>query len=264
MWSGRFREPLNALRRTGSAPSPSTGASSREVSASLEGTHAPSPPASASSRRTNEAERMEAGLCAVAHLPLGERHWDDPAASFAASAVHAEDIHHFVELELTKQIGDLALKLHTGRSRNEQIATDMRLFVRDAIDNTIIGLRAGTKPSPRSRPKPAKSRHALLHPSPARRTRARLRTGCLAYVSMIERDLSTASPTPRPHELLPARLRRSRRCDPCPRPHHSCSPSASPRRHPTAWTQPPTATSPSTSPRPSPRSASTSPASPKS
>ena len=48
-----------------------------------------------------------------------------------------EDIHHFVELELTKKIGRLALKLHTGRSRNEQIATDMRLFVRDAIDATL-------------------------------------------------------------------------------------------------------------------------------
>ena len=42
----------------------------------------------------------------------------------------AEDIHHFVELGLVKAIGDLGLKLHTGRSRNEQIATDLRLYVR--------------------------------------------------------------------------------------------------------------------------------------
>ncbi len=42
---------------------------------------------------------------------------------------HAEDIHHFVELRLVKAIGDLGLKLHTGRSRNEQIATDLRLYV---------------------------------------------------------------------------------------------------------------------------------------
>jgi len=46
----------------------------------------------------------------------------------------AEDIHHFVELRLTEAVGDLGLKLHTGRSRNEQIATDLRLCVRNAID----------------------------------------------------------------------------------------------------------------------------------
>ncbi len=44
----------------------------------------------------------------------------------------AEDIHHFVELKLVERIGSLGLKLHTGRSRNEQIATDLRLYVRDA------------------------------------------------------------------------------------------------------------------------------------
>jgi argininosuccinate lyase len=42
----------------------------------------------------------------------------------------AEDIHHFVELALAERVGSLGLKLHTGRSRNEQIATDLRLYVR--------------------------------------------------------------------------------------------------------------------------------------
>src|SRR5207302_1008352 len=41
----------------------------------------------------------------------------------------AEDVHHYVELELTRRLGDLGKRLHTGRSRNEQIATDLRLFV---------------------------------------------------------------------------------------------------------------------------------------
>ncbi len=50
----------------------------------------------------------------------------------------AEDIHHFVELQLSNRIGDLALKLHTGRSRNEQIATDLRLYVRSSIE-TLVG-----------------------------------------------------------------------------------------------------------------------------
>jgi argininosuccinate lyase len=52
----------------------------------------------------------------------------------------AEDIHHYVELSLTERIGSLALKLHTGRSRNEQIATDLRLYVRKQIELTVAAL----------------------------------------------------------------------------------------------------------------------------
>jgi argininosuccinate lyase len=46
----------------------------------------------------------------------------------------AEDVHHFLERRLVELAGEVGLKLHTGRSRNEQIATDLRLFVRDAIE----------------------------------------------------------------------------------------------------------------------------------
>ena len=46
----------------------------------------------------------------------------------------AEDVHHFVEKQLAALIGDVGYKLHSGRSRNEQIATDLRLYVRTAID----------------------------------------------------------------------------------------------------------------------------------
>jgi len=52
----------------------------------------------------------------------------------------AEDIHHFVELSLVERIGSLGLKLHTGRSRNEQIATDLRLYVRGQIEPVINAL----------------------------------------------------------------------------------------------------------------------------
>src|SRR6267154_16019 len=45
----------------------------------------------------------------------------------------AEDVHHFVERRLVELIGEAGYKLHSGRSRNEQIATDMRLFVRSNI-----------------------------------------------------------------------------------------------------------------------------------
>ena len=46
----------------------------------------------------------------------------------------AEDVHHFVEKQLLALIGEVGYKLHSGRSRNEQIATDLRLYVRAAID----------------------------------------------------------------------------------------------------------------------------------
>jgi argininosuccinate lyase len=52
----------------------------------------------------------------------------------------AEDIHHFVERELVHELGDLGHKLHTGRSRNELIATDFRLFVIDAVSEMHVAL----------------------------------------------------------------------------------------------------------------------------
>ena len=47
-----------------------------------------------------------------------------------------EDIHSFVEAVLTQRIGDAGKKLHTGRSRNDQVALDMKLYVRDELDET--------------------------------------------------------------------------------------------------------------------------------
>jgi len=46
----------------------------------------------------------------------------------------AEDVHHYVEKQLVARVGEVGYKLHSGRSRNEQIATDLRLYVRAAID----------------------------------------------------------------------------------------------------------------------------------
>jgi len=46
----------------------------------------------------------------------------------------AEDVHHFVEKRLVELVGESGYKLHSGRSRNEQIATDLRLYVRHSID----------------------------------------------------------------------------------------------------------------------------------
>jgi argininosuccinate lyase len=52
----------------------------------------------------------------------------------------AEDVHHYVEKRLVEFIGEIGYKLHSGRSRNEQIATDLRLYVRAAIDQLRLEL----------------------------------------------------------------------------------------------------------------------------
>src|SRR5262249_29296966 len=57
-----------------------------------------------------------------------------------------EDVHSFVEAALTGEIGPLARKLHTGRSRNDQVATDLRLWMREAgasLAAGIAGVRRG-------------------------------------------------------------------------------------------------------------------------
>ena len=51
--------------------------------------------------------------------------------------VGAEDIHSFVENTLVSRVGDVGKRLHTARSRNDQVATDIRLFLRDCIDEQI-------------------------------------------------------------------------------------------------------------------------------
>jgi argininosuccinate lyase len=96
-----------------------------------------------------------AALCAAGILTEAERSrladaLDALAAEHASEAgqaavrdhAAAEDIHHFVELKLVEKVGSLGRKLHTGRSRNEQIATDLRLYVRSQIHQVIEGMAA--------------------------------------------------------------------------------------------------------------------------
>src|SRR5689334_2697128 len=47
----------------------------------------------------------------------------------------AEDVHSFVESRVVEVVGDVGRKLHTGRSRNDQVATDFRLWLREALDD---------------------------------------------------------------------------------------------------------------------------------
>jgi argininosuccinate lyase len=58
------------------------------------------------------------------------------------SGAQAEDVHHFVEKALVEELGPLGWKLHTGRSRNELVATDFRLFVKEATAQTGARVRA--------------------------------------------------------------------------------------------------------------------------
>src|SRR6201987_1851472 len=64
------------------------------------------------------------------------------AASAFLEDQEAEDVHHFVEKQLAVLIGDTGYKLPSGRSRNEQIATDLRLYVRSALDQIRADLAA--------------------------------------------------------------------------------------------------------------------------
>ncbi len=181
MWSGRFREPLNAAFEEWQRSFPfDWRLLPQEVAASK--AHAR---AIAAAGILTEAEltTMHEGLDAVLASNLLDAH------TILAKATNAEDIHHFVELELTKQVGDLALKLHTGRSRNEQIATDMRLFVRDAIDSTIDGLRAWHEALTTLAAEAGEN----VIPSYTHLQRAEpvlVAHWLLAYTSMIERDCS--------------------------------------------------------------------------
>ncbi len=53
----------------------------------------------------------------------------------------AEDIHSFIEAELTQRIGEAGKRLHTGRSRNDQVALDMKMYTRDNLDNMMKELQ---------------------------------------------------------------------------------------------------------------------------
>lgn len=124
MWSGRFRRPLNPEfeQWQRSFPFdkrllPQEIAASRAHARALAGIGVLSP------------SELKSLLEALEHV---QRAFEtDP--HFVEDS-EAEDVHHFLERRLVELAGDVGLKLHAGRSRNEQIATDLRLFVRDAID----------------------------------------------------------------------------------------------------------------------------------
>jgi len=124
MWSGRFRQPLDPeFERWQRSFGFDVRLLRYELSAS--GAHA----------RTLKNAGVLSGDELISILQgleqIGERAASSP--SFLDDS-EAEDVHHFVEKQLVTLIGETGYKLHSGRSRNEQIATDLRLYVRAAID----------------------------------------------------------------------------------------------------------------------------------
>jgi len=135
MWSGRFREPLDAEFEAWQRSIvfdwrllPQEIAASKAHASALR---------AAGVLSEDETARLRAGLDAIAADHASQAGQDE-----VRTHPSAEDIHHFVELKLVERVGPLGLKLHTGRSRNEQIATGLRLYVRDQIELVVGGLAA--------------------------------------------------------------------------------------------------------------------------
>lgn len=104
-------------------------------------------------------------------------------------ASDAEDIHSWVEQKLIEQVGDLGKKLHTGRSRNDQVATDLKLWCRDQGVHLLLAL----KTLQQQLVTVAAEHQATVLPGYTHLQRAQPVTfahWCLAYLEMFERDES--------------------------------------------------------------------------
>jgi argininosuccinate lyase len=124
MWSGRFRQPLDAeFERWQRSFDFDRRLLRYELAAS--GAHAKA----LKSAGILTADELISILQGLEHI--GKR--AEESSGFLEDE-SAEDVHHFVEKQLVSIIGELGYKLHSGRSRNEQIATDLRLYVRSSID----------------------------------------------------------------------------------------------------------------------------------
>jgi len=135
MWSGRFREPLDSeFEKWQRSIVFDWRLLPHEVAASK--AHA-SALIAAGILTADEGAEIRTALDSIA-----AEHASEAGQTLVRNHPTAEDIHHFVELNLVQRVGSLGLKLHTGRSRNEQIATDLRLYVREQIDLVIDALAA--------------------------------------------------------------------------------------------------------------------------
>ena len=105
-----------------------------------------------------------------------------------------EDIHMNIEKELTRRIGDAGAKLHTARSRNDQVATDLRLYLRDEI----AALQSGLRTLQSALVGLAENNEAVIIPGYTHLQRAQpvpLAHHLLAYVEMLDRDFGRLGDT---------------------------------------------------------------------
>ena len=128
MWSGRFTESTSALVERFSE---SVSFDRRLWKQDIAGSQAHARMLGKIGLLTAaDVDAIVAGLEAIAgDIAAGRFEWSQAL----------EDVHMNIEARLTERIGDAGKRLHTGRSRNDQVATDVRLYVRDAIDE-LTGL----------------------------------------------------------------------------------------------------------------------------
>ncbi len=126
MWKGRFQEPTSALvQRYGESVSFDWRLYEHDIRGSI--AHAKGLK-KAGIITEEEFSAIEKGLLQIRHeIEAGEFTWSQ----------ELEDVHMNIEARLTERIGPAGAKLHTARSRNDQIATDVRLYCRSAIDHIV-------------------------------------------------------------------------------------------------------------------------------
>ena len=120
----------------------------------------------------------------------------------AAEDHSAEDVHSFVESRLIELIGDVGRKLHTGRSRNDQVATDFRLWLRGSIDDLNETIRNAQTALLGF----AEANRDVVIPGYTHLQRAQpvlLAHWCLAYFEMLARDRERLTEVRRRVNILP-------------------------------------------------------------
>lgn len=130
-WSGRFDEPVSELVQRYTA---SVGFDRRLAEYDIQGSLA-------HAQMLSVAGIIDAGDLAAIESGLGQIRDEIRSGEFVW-LLELEDVHLNIEKRLTTLIGDAGKRLHTARSRNDQVATDVRLYLRAAIDD-IIGLIHG-------------------------------------------------------------------------------------------------------------------------
>jgi argininosuccinate lyase len=180
MWSGRFREPLDGEFESWQR---SIGFDWRLLNEEIAASKAHASALLAAKILTiDETTALRAALDAIA-----AEHASDAGKVLVRDHATAEDIHHFVELKLVERVGSLGLKLHTGRSRNEQIATDLRHYVRKQISQVQNALAAWAS----ALVEQARAAGESVMPSYTHMQRAEpvlVAHWLLAYIEMILRD----------------------------------------------------------------------------